>query len=349
MFKKCTFIAWLLLGMGSALGALLTPARATSAAKELSIVTAQIVDNKVQISIINKYITNIHNNYELALKKLRLQRGLFLKSVSVMYKLHQKPKELLLLGDHSKDKILTSFVVFNYFLNTTLNNIKLIYLQVDHIKDLIRQLQLAKNRAHKLNDNLLTYKKKLDHLLTKHNLGGFSPQESTIFFKELQYNKLQAHRTSQLINSVSDPLRTKNDLKQDKMFYAHNYGGMYLPKSGYVYRTFHDPRYKDHLNLTYNGLVFLALPNSQIVAPAKAKVLYIGKINSYSTVILLQHSPSWISIISGDLTPCAELAQELNKGEPVATVGSNSVPVYMELDHNYKPTDLSKWYAKLPS
>lgn len=317
---------------------------ASRAASELSTVTAKIIDNKVQISVINTYTKNIKHTYQHEVEKLQKQRGLFLHSVSMLYKLRQRPKELLLVENTTKEHILTSFVVLNYWIKTTVKNIKLVYLQVDHIKTLLRQLNEAQAKLLALNKGLLHYKQKLDKLLANNSLGGFNASDLQGFRQQLSYNAKVSTNTRQFLENVSNPTLTPEQIKADNDFVKLNKKRLQLPQDGYIYRTYQDKRYKNKFALTYNGIVFIVLPHVQIRALADGKVLYIGAMHDYGNIIIIQHSPSWVSIISGNFEPQINLAQKVRQGEAIGQVTKNAQPIYFELDQKFNPVNLENWY-----
>lgn len=315
---------------------------ASSLNQQISELSDQIITNKVQLTLIDKYIVNLQNTYNGSILLLQNKSKEFATSVSILYKFKTNPKELLLIENLSQKETLNTFAIINYWLKSTTNSILRIYLELDSTKELIKKLNLAKQKVSLLNKKLFVNQKNLNSLLTKNNLSQSSYLNKTR--ELLKYNQTIYSNNKNLFANIDKPLLTKTDKKNDYIFIKQNKGTMEWPNKGTITSRFNS---STEYSLTYYGIVINATSDSNIYAPADGEIIFCDFIGKYNKVIMIKHSPSFITVISGNFVESIKLSQIVKKGEIIGNIkNNNGSPIYLEIDNQSAPVDPSTWLRK---
>ncbi|MGV3278763.1 murein hydrolase activator EnvC family protein [Rickettsiales bacterium LUAb2] len=306
-------------------------------------VSNKIIDNNVQIKLIDDYIDNLNNTYTAQQKKLLNSRKEFQTSVAVLYKLTLYPKESLLIPSFNREQILNMYVIINYWSSHAYQQIYKIYTQLNAIKENTKKLNLAEQKLQRLNIDLTNNKNYLTKLLQKNNLSADNINKINQIRQNLQYNikNLQINQT--FFDTLSDISLTKEEILLDNNFLQKNKGSFAIPSSGYIYSHFKDSKYYD---INYYGMVFVAQANTNIVSPGNGEIIFLNTLNKYDMVIIIKHSPSYVSIISGNIIPNIHLANKVTKGQIIAKTANSTTAVYFEIDNKNNPVNPEDWLIK---
>lgn len=88
------------------------------------------------------------------------------------------------------------------------------------------------------------------------------------------------------------------------------------------------------------GLTFAAAAGSPVVAPRAGKVVFAGPFKGYGQILILQHAGGYHSFLAGFGRIDAEMAQEVEAGEPLGVLPVKSAgkpELYFELRYNSEP------------
>jgi murein DD-endopeptidase MepM/ murein hydrolase activator NlpD len=111
------------------------------------------------------------------------------------------------------------------------------------------------------------------------------------------------------------------------------------PVSGIVRKNFGD---KDADGVRSEGLTLAAPSGAPVVAPYAGRVVFVGPFRGYGQIMILQHNNGYHSFLSGFGRIDAEMAQEVDAGEPlgVLPVKEGTKPeLYFEWRRGDKPVD----------
>lgn len=313
--------------------------KAYSLRNQIADLSDKVINNKVQLTLIDKYINNLQNNYNKSILSLQNKSTEFATSVAMLYKLQANPKELLLVENLTKTETLNTFVIITYWLKSTTSIILKIYLELDSTKEIIKKLNLAKQKVYLLNKQLSLNQKILNNIVKTNSITTSNDINKTR--ELLKYNQAIYVNNNSLFAEIDKPLLTKADKKADNIFIKENKGYMLWPNEGSIYSSFNSSK---SYSLTYYGIVLMASSGSKIYAPASGEVIFCDLVGRYNNVIMIKHSPSFITIISGNFVESVKLSQNVKKGEIIGNVNniSNS-PIYLEIDNQSTPIDPSTW------
>ncbi|HEU0117269.1 MAG TPA: peptidoglycan DD-metalloendopeptidase family protein [Alphaproteobacteria bacterium] len=99
---------------------------------------------------------------------------------------------------------------------------------------------------------------------------------------------------------------------------------------------------KDSYGVSSQGLTYVALPGSPIVAPQAGKVVFAGPFRGYGQILILQHDDGYHSFLAGFGRIDAEMGQEVSAGEPLGVLPlkkEGRPELYFEWRRNNEPVD----------
>jgi len=111
------------------------------------------------------------------------------------------------------------------------------------------------------------------------------------------------------------------------------------PVTGTVIHTFGT---RDVDDVMSEGLTYVALPGSPVVAPMAGRVVFAGPFRGYGKIVILQHDKGYHSFLAGFGRIDAEMGQEVDRGEPLGVLpamAADKPELYFELRHNNEPID----------
>lgn len=317
--------------------------KALSIQWELAELSSKIIDNRVQIKLIDNYIDNLTQIYQKKVTTLQHKNIEFATSVTILYNLTINPREILLVENLSKAQTINTFVVINYWLKSATTTIYKIYLELEAIKNTTKKLNQAKLKLIALNKQLATNQKQLNELLTKNQINKTNVNQINNIRANLKYSSMIANKNKILFDKINQPILTEQEETKDKEFIKNNKGKLLWPSSGYLYSDYKNSKY---YSLNYYGIVLIATSKSKIISPADGEIIFCDTLDKYNMVIMIKHSPSFISVISGDFTSIVKLSQKIKKGETIATIGTTTKPIYFELNKAASPIAPKDWLSK---
>jgi murein DD-endopeptidase MepM/ murein hydrolase activator NlpD len=196
-----------------------------------------------------------------------------------------------------------------------------------------KELNFIRNKIQAINNKL-----EENNALLKQNIALWQKNNIYAESKDLL---LKSQELVNLIPQITNQYILEKESNKDLEIKKH--AKQFLPPtSGFLQQSFN---YGGKQSLFYNGLLFISMPNSNIVAPFDGEVLYTKntKVGDIENLIIIKHSTSYISIIIGNFNILAKPTQLVKKGEIVALVDKKITPVYYEFNYKNKPQNPSLW------
>lgn len=101
----------------------------------------------------------------------------------------------------------------------------------------------------------------------------------------------------------------------------------------------------------WNAILISAPEQQAVKAIASGTVVYAGKLSGYGLLLIIDHGGGYMSLYGQNHSIYKKLADEVNAGENIATVGhSDEDPepkLYFAIRHNGKPVNPETWCKKL--
>lgn len=121
-------------------------------------------------------------------------------------------------------------------------------------------------------------------------------------------------------------------------------GAWKLPIAGSILHRFGE---RKNANESWRGWIMRARSGGSVVAPSAGQVVFTGPFRDYGRMVLIKHKDKHISLLAGLGTISVTLNQQVNRGEPLGSMGDGNPELYIELREDGKPVDPAAWYANV--
>ncbi|HVT36823.1 MAG TPA: peptidoglycan DD-metalloendopeptidase family protein [Nevskiaceae bacterium] len=102
--------------------------------------------------------------------------------------------------------------------------------------------------------------------------------------------------------------------------------------------------------LTWNGLWIGTDPGTPVHAIARGRVAYVGWLNRYGLMVILEHDGGWFSLYGHDDAANCSAGQWVNAGDTIATAGNTGgaeqTGLYFEIRNGADPVNPNDWLAR---
>ncbi len=306
---------------------------------EIIDLSKQIRDNEIALDNLQQYkqsleVKRIYNN-----KKLFVYKNNISEAIVSLYKLSSIPFENLLLSKKSYDDIAISYALLNYYSSYIQMQMNEVYEHLYVIKQNSDELAKIEKQIIKINNAISINLKKLKSMLVDKKSFDQDIQEV------INQNKSFISKSDDLFNLMiylNKSYKLPSWSKEDSLF-IKNKGNFVLPVSGYLYSDFHKNKSQ---SIYYNGITLLANPHSQIVAPFDGEILFVDNFTNYDNLIIIKHSASYFTIISGKFESFVKPTQLVKTHETIAISNPKLLPIYFEIQHNNQPINPNLWLGK---
>ncbi|MCL2567440.1 MAG: peptidoglycan DD-metalloendopeptidase family protein [Alphaproteobacteria bacterium] len=333
MLKICKLIIIII-----ALSAIETKSNAVLSQNDLIAISERLRLNELELQNLEIYKNLLQAQKKQREKQLSAYKATISRNIVSLYKLSTASLKLLLYNEQSKRDALISYSFFTYYT-------KYIEDEIEKIKEYIVLIQKNNAESQKIEKKILytnqAIKKNTEILRdflknSNHNLA--EAQE----LKDSNERLIkESSSLANLIQNLNKKHYTKNELASDNKVLAER-GNFIAPSAGFL----ESPFKKSPNRLYKNGIVLLNLPNSQVVAPFDGEILFIDDFEKFNKVIIIKHSSSIYSVISGNVSPLVKQQQLVKKHEPIALSGKNLTPIYFEIKYDNKSEDPVMWFEK---
>jgi septal ring factor EnvC (AmiA/AmiB activator) len=97
------------------------------------------------------------------------------------------------------------------------------------------------------------------------------------------------------------------------------------------------------------GVSWRAGPAAEVLAPANARVEYVGPLKGYGLVVILTPSERFHLVLAGLDQAAAGAGRTVLAGEPIGRMaGDGSPELYLEVRQGGRPVDPARWLAAAP-
>ncbi len=282
----------------------------------------------------------------LELKKINNKKNIqnYINTISdnivSMFKFCSIPIQTLLFAYRNPTELAANYALISYYYSNLKNNLvnsieSLSIVTTNHIK-----LQNIAVEIQNLNKQLQKDKKILiGYLNTKNN----SVDASNQIIKTRKLLSKTDTLTFIMNQIVSNKLSTKDKIENT------NFENIYKGNLSYVTNGILLSHFKatNPQDPNYNGITLLAQPNNSIVAPADGEIVFSDSFDHYDSLIIIKHSPSYFSIISGKYTSFVITTQLVKKDETIAINRSKNSTIYYELEKDNASVNPEKWLSKI--
>lgn len=101
-----------------------------------------------------------------------------------------------------------------------------------------------------------------------------------------------------------------------------------LPVAGRTVAGFGTP---DEAGIPAKGVTIAPRPGAQVVSPARGRVAFAGPYRGYGTIVIIEHSEGWSSLVTGLARSDVEVGEEVLGGSPLGIAGVGRPEVTLEL------------------
>ena len=310
--------------------------------KEIIDISGRIRENEVELINIESYKNTLELKKKQNLIQFKTYQNKFYNNIIGIYKLYTVPIQNLFLSQKSNIDIAITYSLFNYYVKYLKQGIldAKEYLWIIYQNN--QEFDRIKKEIIQTNIKLSTNYKALHKYLNKKNLT--KQEEEDINQLTTKNKKIMKENDSLLLlmSSLNNNYLLNKDKEEDAML-AKNKGHFAFINAGFLEQEFHSKKSTD---LKYNGITILSLPNSQIVAPFDGEVVFTDYFNNFDEIIIIKHSPSYYSIISGKYDSLVQPTQLVKKHEPIAISYKTITPIYYELQYRNQPINPNPWLKK---
>ncbi|MDR2007684.1 MAG: peptidoglycan DD-metalloendopeptidase family protein [Alphaproteobacteria bacterium] len=293
--------------------------------------------NELELRNLEIYKNLLKSQKEQREKQLLHYKNTLSRNIVSLYKLSTSSLQLLLYSDNSKRDALISYSLLTYYT-------QYIEEEISKAKEYIVLIQKNNLESQKIEKRILqtnlSIKKNTEVL--RDFLRTNSPAVNAQELKESNAKLVkESSNLANLIKNLNKKHYLDSELGSDNIVLRQR-GSFVWINAGFLeagFKKSENPLYK-------NGIVLLSLPNSQIVSPADGEILFVDDFDKFNKVIIIKHSASVYSVISGNITPLIRQLQLVKKHEPIALSEQKISLVYFEIKYDNESSDPLTWLAK---
>jgi septal ring factor EnvC (AmiA/AmiB activator) len=298
---------------------------------EIFRVKEAIKENKIELENLNQYKENFIIKRDFNYNKLALYKENITESIIAIYKLQFVPLSTLLINTNGYQDMAISYALFNYYTNYMNNQLNMIYEHLSAISENTKELEALEKKLLNINNQLAYNLKLLQNLNSNGDISSIVKQNKQF----IKLSKDLSALTLQIANEYTLP----SDKILDKKF-QKNMGKFSYPVDGFLYTSYHQGNIQD---IYYNGITILAQPKSLLYAPFDGEVVFVDNFPNYDNLIIIKHSASYFSIISGKFDALVSNAQLVKKKDVIGITSPQLLPIYFELQYKNKGVNVMKW------
>jgi septal ring factor EnvC (AmiA/AmiB activator) len=126
--------------------------------------------------------------------------------------------------------------------------------------------------------------------------------------------------------------------------FAAAHGALVTPVAGRLTRRYGE---NDEFGGASKGIVLLARPSGQVVAPFDGRIEFAGPFRGYGQILIIEHGDGYHSLLAGLEQIDGVVGQWVVAGEPVGHMpgGDHDVALYFELRRHGQPINPLPWLA----
>ncbi len=262
------------------------------------------------------------------------------KNIISLYKLSTTSIKLLFINEQSKKDVLLSYSLLSYYTSHIKNEISKAN---DYIVLIEKNKKESKEIEKQITQNTAEIKQNIDKIKKYALNKNYTSKE----LEELREHNSKLIKESKNISNLILELNKKHFLKKDletDQQILQEKGNFIWPNIGFLESSFKKSKNK----LYKNGIVIVTLPHSQIVSPWDGEIIFVDNFENFNQIIIIKHSPSIYSILSGKISPIVKQLQLIKKHEPIALSNTSISTIYFEIKEKNVSVDPTLWLQQKP-
>lgn len=299
-----------------------------------------------QLSSYDSQLSNLKWKERELNKKIEKNNEQLIKIIAVFENISQMPKGYLIISPNRIDTVFQSSILLKTLVEQ-LNQSKTEFKK--DLNDLIKlkdEITKAKLSIHTLNNKVKGEKDKIASLIkSKKSTQKKLTSEQAKNKREIK--KLVAEsKTIEEFLKKAERLRKERERKKllsgeiaSTMISRKSTGFIPLPVDGNIITYFGERKTK---GVKAKGLYIKPRPNSQVISPSDADVVFAGSFYGYKNLLILHSSEDYYIIMGGMSDIFAEEGQSLLAGEPIGEMGEEEF--YIEVRDKETPINPLKYF-----
>jgi septal ring factor EnvC (AmiA/AmiB activator) len=321
-----------------------------STEKQIADTSSRLKEISGMIAAQQRKIRGTQDDQTRAENKLAEQKKALAQQIRAAYLIGERGQIRLLLNQDNAQKMDRVTAYYQY-----LNRARVNY--AENIRNQLDKINAIQDKASQQNSELLKLKEKqqktLSVLETTRSARGQTIREISERIsndldeiKQLRANERNIQTLLQkLHDTLSDiPLEVIRDAKP----FPQMKGKLPWPIRGKLLASFGDAKAAGHL--TWNGYWIDAPPGAPVRAVANGRVAYVGWMQRYGLIIILEHEGGYFSLYGHNDSVNFAGGESVHIGDPIAKAGAtggyDQTGVYFEIRKGTQPINPKLWLSK---
>lgn len=313
-----------------------------AASYEIIKLSETIRENEVELRNLQDQREYLNLKQQQLLKEQKNAQEEISRNILTFYKMQILPLQVLFMGQKSNKDIAITYSVLQYYTNYANSEIQSSKENLQAVEKNAQQYQKVQQRIYEINQNI---SKNINILKTYLNNKPASNTNLSVIHAQNKKLLQESSSLPEIIKKVGLSYKLDSSTSKDNKF-SQQKGKLSWPNVGFINTTYQDNKAN---SMYYNGITILALPNSQIIAPEDGEVIFTDNFSDYDNVIIIKHSPSYFSIITGNFDSYVLTTQLVKKHEPIALNKNTLQPIYYEFQKNGHPVNPFLWLENKPN
>ncbi len=308
--------------------------QAFSAQEEVIRLSKQVRDNELQLAYLESNKDLLEAKINFYKEKIFFYRKTLANNLISLYKISYLPLKYIFLQNTPKENIILSYSLFNYYVRYVSDEITKAIEYIKIYKNNSEELKKIERQIVAINKDLSGNMEKIQKHLSK-----LAVDDKT---KLLKYNSRlikDSNDIAILIKNVSHQNFLQTEIQEDKNIEKEK-GNFVWPAVGFIEKNYQESQSP----LYHYGIILLTKNKSQIISPFDGEIAFVDNVENFDNLIVIRHSPSLYSILSGSFTSFVKPTQLVKKHEPIAIHEDTKVSaVYFEMRYKNTTIDPKIW------
>ncbi|HWU68390.1 MAG TPA: peptidoglycan DD-metalloendopeptidase family protein, partial [Stenotrophobium sp.] len=318
--------------------------------QEIARSTARLRHYNRQIAALQRKINATHDERRQTMVRLNAQKQALAQQIRAAYMIGQGGQLRLLLNQENAQKLDRISTYYDYLGRARLQYINDIHASLDHLTALRDKLSEQHDQLQSLKDQqqqtvaaLQKTREQRQQMVREIDSRVASNVDE---LKQLQASEQQLKK---LMQSLRDALKDMPvEVGHDKRPFPKLRGELPWPVRGRLLASYGEAKANGHLS--WNGIWIAAREGADVHAVAKGRVAYVGWLQRYGLIIILQHEDGYYTLYGHNNTVLKTAGESVQAGETIAEAGATGGyeqdGVYFELRKGTDPVDPLKWLRK---
>lgn len=246
-----------------------------------------------------------------------------------IYKLKKIPPELILLKKTSTFEMAKINVITQSSLNFLIHEIKNTIEKMDELEQIQKEININYAKLNTINNKL----KNMDVVINSI----FNTEQENIKLinqqKKLKQISMNSKNIAEFINTLIKKNNSKKINKEANLMVENSKNKFVFPNTGVI-----ATKFKVDKNYFFSfGITILSQENSIVVSPFDGIVLFADSFKEMGSMVVIQHSDSYTSIIMGDFDIKVKPTQLVKTNEIIAKNKNKIGNIYFEIQKDGKP------------